>query len=98
MLPTDDVHLFGNDDAGDALFDAAFSKLSIHRRLRQLLDPATNGDQKSSVEAALLPTQQSNVTWDYHYGTQMHYYTMPSKNMCCMTVSYMLHYCCIMLH
>ena len=34
----DDVHLFGNDDAGNDLFDAAFSNISIHRCLRLLLD------------------------------------------------------------
>jgi len=31
MPPTDDVYLFGNDDNGDALFNAAFSNNSIYR-------------------------------------------------------------------
>lgn len=58
MPPTDDVHLFGNDDAGDALFEASLSKISLHRRLRLLLDTATNQGQQSIVQRRCCPPKQ----------------------------------------
>ena len=69
MLPTDYVYLFGNDDDGDALFNAAFSNISIHRRLRLLLDPATN-EQSSVQRGTALITKSCRVGLSLRYAVQ----------------------------
>ena len=64
MPLTDDVYLFGNDYADDALFDAGFSKISIHQRLCLLLDClACNG-------GTALPTKSYRVGLLPRYGVQ----------------------------
>ena len=68
-INSNDMYLFGNDDAGDALFDAAFPKILIQRCLRLLLVPATNSGKKSRVQRQYRPPNQRNIAWDYHSGT-----------------------------